>query len=83
MTLSRAHCKKASQDQIQDMATAGTNNMLSPKLEQELVSKRDKRLFAPHHVVLAMLVFLYGGWGAAKQVTESGAFLAFLISTLH
>ena len=30
-----------------------------------------------------MLVFLYGGWGAAKQVTESGAFLAFLISTLH
>lgn len=53
MTLSRAHCKKASQDQIQDMATAGTNNMLSPKLEQELVSKRDKRLFAQHHVVLA------------------------------
>ena len=63
--------------------------MLSPKLEQELVSRRDKRLFARHHVGqcpasgLPVWCSLYRGWGAAKQVTESGAFLAFLISTLH
>ena len=90
MTLSRARCKKAG-IWAQEPNTApnkghrhGQTKCCHPNLNKNSFPG-EIRDYLPSTMLASAghWVFLYGGWGAAKQVTESGAFLAFLISTPH
>ena len=68
----------ASQDQIRDMATTDKQKCCHPKLNKNSFPREIRGYLLG--IMLANAghqVFLYGGWGATKQVTESGAFLAF------